>query len=310
MITLSPIKVLTLTRSSHEGRHSHLSAASGLVKVGDFLYVVADDENHLGVFTSKDEHGYLKELFNNELPLEHEARKALKPDLEVLTLIPSSKEFKYGALLALGSGSKKNRKLGVVIPLTHLGELEGSVQIVNLDLLYDELNKEFEKLNVEGAVILNDDIILFQRGNKKNKINATIRISLKEFYKYISPESKGKKHKLDVNITHYDLGDIKGVPLCFTDATALNDGSIIFTAAAENTSDAYSDGTCMGSAIGIINSSGELFNITVIDELIKLEGVEASVVDDNVHLLLVSDADNEAIPAQLYSTVLNGYPFK
>jgi hypothetical protein len=309
MISLSPIKVLTLSQAPHEGRHAHLSAASGLVQIGDQLYVVADDENHLGVFSRGDKNGYLKVLFGSELPLEHEARKAAKPDLEVLTLIPSSKKYPHSALLALGSGSKSSRKLGVIIPLNHLGSPEESVEIINLGLLYDELNKEFGKLNIEGAVVINDDIILFQRGNKKNKINASIRFSLNTFYKFTSANDNDKKHKLVLDITHYELGEINGVPLCFTDATPLSNGTIIFTAAAENTSDAYLDGACMGSAIGIITPYGELHNLSIINETIKLEGIAANVVDSKVHLLLVSDADNEAIPAQLYSAILEGYPF-
>ncbi len=309
MITLSPIKVLTLTQSSHAERHSHLSAASGLVQVGNCLYVVADDENHLGVFANDDEHGYLKELFKNELPLEHEARKAVKPDIEVLTLIPSSKNYPYGALLALGSGSKSSRKLGVIIPLNSVGNTEENVDIINLDSLYDALNKEFGKLNIEGAVIVDDDIILFQRGNKKNKVNGTIRFSLKSFYNYISTNDDDRKHKLDPKITHYELGDIDGIPLCFTDATPLSNGAIIFTAAAENTSDAYLDGACMGSAVGVINPKGELHALHIVDGRIKLEGVEATLSDNKVNLLLVSDADNEVMPAQLYSAILDGYPF-
>jgi hypothetical protein len=308
MITLSPVKVLTLAQASHQGRHAHLSAASGLVQVDDYLYVVADDENYLGVFPNNEENGSLKVLFKNELPIEHEARKALKPDLEVLTFIPRSKKYQYGALLALGSGSKSSRRLGVIIAFNPLSELEESIQIIDLSLLYDTLSEEFGKINIEGAVIIEDDIILFQRGNKKNKINATIRFSLKKFYKYTSSDNDDL-HKLAPKITHYHLGEIEGIPLCFTDATPLANGAIVFTAAAENTSDAYLDGVCLGSAIGVIDSNGELHVMHNVDGRIKLEGVEAVLIDNEVNLHLVSDADNEAIPAQLYSAVLEGYPF-
>lgn len=309
MVTLTPIKELKLTQASHEGRHSHLSAASGLVQIGDFLYVVADDENHLGIFSSADQTGYLKVLFDSELPLEHEARKAAKPDLEVLTLLPRSKKYPHGALLALGSGSKSSRESGVIISLNSIGEIDDNVEIINLDPLYDELKEEFGKLNIEGAVIIDNDIILFQRGNKKNKINATIRFSLKAFYKFTSSDNQDTD-KLNIKITHYDLGEISGVPLCFTDATPLDNGAIVFTAAAENTSDAYLDGACMGSAIGVINASGELHSLDKIDEVLKLEGVDASINGSTLNLLLVSDADNEAIAATLYTAVLDGYPFQ
>lgn len=309
MISLSPIKTLTLSSPSHKHRHPHLSAASGLVQVGAWLYVVADDENHLGLFLRDgNDHGELIPLFSGDLPLELEARKAAKPDVEVLTLIPPSKKFPDGALLALGSGSKEARHRGAIISFNTQGEL-GAMETIDLAQLYRELKEEIGKINIEGAVIIDKDIILFQRGNKKNKLNATIRITLKQFYQYALARDKKTKHKLDAIITPYELGEIDGVPLCFTDATPLPDGTIIFTAAAENTADAYLDGVCMGSIIGIINTRGDLHSIKAINKKIKAEGVEAQVIGTTIHLLLVTDADDETAPAQLYTAELSGYPF-
>jgi hypothetical protein len=297
MILLSPIKTLTLSLPSHKDRHPHLSAASGLVQVGNWLYVVADDENHLGLFARDgDGHGELIPLFSGDLPLELEERKTAKPDLEVLTLIPVSKKYPNGALLALGSGSKEARHKGAIISFNDQGEL-GDAEIIDLALLYHELKEEIGK------------IILFQRGNKKNKLNATIRFSLKQFYQYTLTKDKKSKHKLNAIIRPYDLGEIAGVPLCFTDATTLPDGTIIFTAAAENTSDAYLDGQCMGSIIGVINSQSDLHSIIAVDKIIKAEGVEAQLVNNKIHLLLVTDADDATLPAQVYAAELSGYPF-
>jgi len=309
MISLSPIKTLTLKHPSHEERHPHLSAASGLVQIGEWLYVVADDENHLGIFLPKGSgHGELIELFPGDLPLEYEARKEAKPDLEVLTFIPPSKKYPQGALLALGSGSKETRCLGVIIAVNEQGEL-ADAELIELDGLYQLLKQEIGKINIEGAVVVEDDIILFQRGNKKNKLNATLRIPLKHFYQSVFGDDKKPKHKLKLAITPYDLGDIGGVPLCFTDATTLPDGSIIFTAAAENTSDAYLDGQCMGSIIGVITNGGDLHSTIALDQIVKAEGVEAQLLNNCIHLLLVTDADDASAPAQLYAAELSGYPF-
>lgn len=308
MIVLTPLKLLTLTQASHVNRHSHFSAASGLVQVGKFLYIVADDENHLGIFPcDSSESGKLRRLLPGDLPLDFEERKVEKPDLEVLTFIPASKKFPHGALLALGSGSRETRAQGVIIAFDHKGELANEVEIIDLTSLYRHLKKTIGKLNIEGAIIVDKEIVLFQRGNKKNNVNLTIRFPLKRFYQTVL--SAKAKPKLEAVITHYSLGEIAGVPLCFTDATPLPDGSLVFTAAAENTSDAYLDGACMGSAIGIISSDGKLQSIKATDQVVKLEGVEASVIDNNVHLLLVTDADDETVPAQLYSAELGGYPF-
>lgn len=53
-ISLSRIRELDLSAAASAGRPLHLSAASGLVRAGRFLHVVADDELHLGVFRSTD----------------------------------------------------------------------------------------------------------------------------------------------------------------------------------------------------------------------------------------------------------------
>ncbi len=300
MIQLTELKNLLLAQPAQANRPPHLSAASGLVRVGSWLYVVADDELHLGKFLlDGDDAGELHRCFAGNLPIDLEERKAEKPDIEVLMRIPQLNNPSRQALLALGSGSKKNRCQCAIIPLDHSGNISASAEIIDLSHFYQFLKKEIGKLNIEGAAIVNQDIFLFQRGNKKNKLNASIRIALDDFYRLLSQPQK--YHEPHIQITPYDLGEIDQVPLCFTDATSLNSGEIVFTASAENTSDSYLDGICMGSAIGVINTQGKLEFIEPVNKKIKLEGVEAKVEDKTIELLLVSDADDATRPAQLYS---------
>ncbi len=306
MIQLTELKTLMLAQSTHIDRHPHLSAASGLVQVGPWLYVVADDELHLGQFLLEgNEHGQLHRFFAGDLPFEHEERKAEKPDIEVLTLIPGVANPKQSVLLALGSGSKKTRRRGAVVSLDHTGNISGQAEMIDLSNFYDFLKQEIGKLNIEGAAVVQNQFFLFQRGNKKNKLNASIRLSLDDFYKtLLVPEKNYQPH---IHITPYDLGYIDNVPLCFTDATTLRNGDIVFTASAENTSDSYLDGQCMGSAIGVINRGGDLVLLEPIDKTVKLEGIEADEEENNIELLLVTDADDAAHPAQLYSASVK-YP--
>jgi hypothetical protein len=306
MIQLTELKSLLLTHAPQPNRHPHLSAASGLVQAGPWLYVVADDELHLGQFPlDGDNHGQLHRCFAGELPLDYEARKAEKPDIEVLTLLPRFNDLSYSTLLALGSGSKKNRHRSALIPLDSNGDVNGPPSIIELEFFYEFLKREIGKLNIEGAAVVEDHIFLFQRGNKKNKLNASIRLSLADFYQVLTEPHK--KHEPQIKITPYDLGLIDQVPLCFTDATALTSGDIVFTASAENTSDSYLDGACMGSAIGVLNRKGELALLELIDKKVKLEGIEADKQDSKLELLLVTDADDASQPAQLYSASVN-YP--
>ena len=304
MIQITELKNLLLQQPSQPNRLPHLSAASGLVKVGNWLYVVADDELHVGKFSLEgDEAGNLHRCFDGDLPIEKEERKTEKPDIEALIHIPQSNNFSQPSLLALGSGSKKNRHRSALIPLDNKGDISSLARSIDLSNFYQFLKNELGKLNIEGAAIVNKNIFLFQRGNKKNKLNASIRIALDDFYRVLLETQTFYEPR--IHITPYDLGEVNNVPFCFTDATPLPNGNIIFTASAENTSDSYLDGMCMGSVIGVINREGDLSLLESIDKVVKLEGVAINKIDKAIELLLVSDADDANHPAQLYSAQLN-----
>jgi hypothetical protein len=304
VIQLTELKTLLLKQPGQPERAAHLSAASGLVKSGNWLYVVADDEFHLGKFPL-DSHdaGDLYRCFDGELSLEKEERKAEKPDIEALLHLPKFSNSSQSVLLALGSGSKKNRYRSALIPLGVNGEISDPVKIIDLSNFYGFLKKEIGKLNIEGAAIVENTIFLFQRGNKKNKLNASIRIALDDFYRILLEPQKF--YEPAIHITPYDLGEVDGVPFCFTDATALPNGDIIFTGSAENTSDSYLDGMCMGSVLGVINRAGDLSLLESVNKVVKLEGVAVNKIDKAIELLLVSDADDANHPAYLYSAHLN-----
>lgn len=120
MISPQRIRALDLVAAESPGRSAHLSAASGLVRAGKFLYVVADDELHLGVFDAAGAAaGSLLRLFDGELPESGSKRKKKKPDLEALTLLPPFAAFAHGALFALGSGSR------IAVHRVDLGEIDG-----------------------------------------------------------------------------------------------------------------------------------------------------------------------------------------
>jgi hypothetical protein len=271
-----------------------------LVQVGNHLYIVADDENDLAVFpVDSGDHGTLRRLFNNVLPLNKSERKKEKADLEVLTLIPANAKYSNGAMLALGSGSTDKRKRAVIIALGSDHQLTDIVERLDLSVTYNQIDLRVPDLNIEGAVISGDDIVLFQRGNNIGH-NAMIRCRADMFL----CETQTNIQPLSFFLRRYDLGEIDGVPLGFTDATSLEDGSIVFCAAAEDTSNAYDDGACKGSAVGIINPRGELSKVVTVDKPVKLEGISARFIDNAIHLLTVTDADDLKVPAQIYSAIL------
>jgi hypothetical protein len=303
MIRPTKIRELLLSRTTSEKRAPHLAAASGLVNVDRTLYVVADDENHLGVFSADNRApGDLIRLFEGTLPEKTKKRKAEKPDLETLTHLPTFAGYTHGALLALGSGSKPNRATGVLLGLDANGQVNTAPQHIDLASLYDDLRNEFDALNIEGAVISGNDFILLQRGNKGSK-NGLIRLPIAAFLRDLAAEKAPRLHCAPTSYI-VNLGNVDNVPLCFTDGAALANGALLFTAVAEDTDNAIDDGMCVGSAIGIINAYGKIAHMERIEPAYKVEGVVASIRDQHIHVQLVTDGDDASKPAWLLSVAL------
>ena len=299
MINLSKLRELNLSAAASAGRPPHLSAASGLVCAESFLYVVADDELHLGAFSSADSKaGDLIRIFPGELPQPKRERKARKPDFEALTLLPASADYPYGALFALGSGSKRNRCRGALLALDRLGATSGDPRIIDLAFMYAALEASFTELNIEGALVSGGELRLLQRGNKRNPENAVIRFHLSVLLdalrlgESVAPIAPFSVHSLV-------LDSIGGVPLCPTDGAALPNGDMLFTAVSEDTEDSYNDGPCAGAAIGIADAEGNVRCVHQLDHPYKVEGVDVSVRDGVIRMLLVTDADDANIPACL-----------
>lgn len=281
---------------------SHLSAASGLVRLGHRLFVVADDENHLAMFDlSSGAPGSPVPVFAEALPQGHEARKAAKADCETLAELPVFDGYPHGALWVMGSGSRPSRRRGALLALGAAGELRGSARIVDLAPLLGPLDDLVPDLNIEGAFVHGDTLCLLQRGNGASAFNARVDWSWPDVQRWLVAASPAPRPVL---ITRFDLGAIDGVPLSFTDAAALPAGCWVFSAAAEDTADTYHDGRCAGSAIGLVDAAGTIRTLARLSRACKVEGIAASVNGDAIDLLLVTDPDDRAQPALLLSASL------
>lgn len=132
---------------------------------------------------------------------------------------------------------------------------------VDLSFILDPIAAEFGQLNIEGAVAVGRELRLFQRGNKRHNDNAIVRSPLPPV---LDALEKGRGEGLTpVGIERFDLGAIRGTPFGFTDAAALPNGDMIFSAVAENTDDAYLDGPCLGAGIGIIDDLEISLRLTI-----------------------------------------------
>jgi len=310
MIRVTKLRDLTLSTPTGPARYPHVSAASGLVLAGDFLYVVADDENHLGVFPGTgDAPGKLISIFPGELPAAKTERKARKPDLEVLTRLPPFPGYPGGALLALGSGSTRNRRAGALLSLDAHGAVSGTPHPIDFAGVFEMLELQVPALNIEGAVVVGERLRLLQRGGKRQGRNAWIDLSLPDVL-HVVGSSAAVDNAMLVGTRFFDLGAIDGIPLGFTDGAALPDGALIFTAVAEDSESSYEAGPCVGAAVGIADNDGRVGFLQPLDANHKVEGIVAQVEDDVIRLLLVTDADEEHIPSCLLTAVIHGYPLE
>jgi hypothetical protein len=299
MPRLVTLRSLSLARASQAGRPRHLSAASGLVSAGRYVYVIADDELHLGVFRKQGRApGALVRLRPGRLPSRKKDRKRRKPDFEAIVALPPFQSFPAGALFVLGSGSRTSRSKGVLVALDAQGSIDGRSRVVDLAPLYAAFEPAFDELNIEAAFLDGDRLALLQRGNKGDARNARIRVALPPLLAALGTDTPLPRSAL-LDITPFELGTIAGVPLCFTDAAALPRGGFAFTAVAEDTDDSYADGACAGSAIGIIAADDRLRALWRLEPPLKVEGIAARIVRNATELTVVTDADDVTIAARL-----------
>jgi hypothetical protein len=297
------VRILRQLDVAPEGdKPRHLSAASGLVRVDRHLFVVADDEMSLGLFDlSSDREGRLFRLFAGGLPRSHKERKAVKPDFEALAFLPACADRPFGTLLALGSGSRPNRQRGALVDLDAKGEPQDFVREIDLEPLFAPLHERFADLNIEGAFIEGRDLCLLQRGNSREPVNACIRFAWSDVEQWLYATGAAPAAR---SVRDMELGHIDGVPVCLTDGVALARGGWAFCAAAEDTSDSYADGRCLGSVVGVVDRAGDILAKERLALVCKTEGIAVLMEGTSLELLLVTDADDRSTPAFLLSATL------
>jgi hypothetical protein len=304
-LELRPLRELRLERGSSPGRAPFLSAASGVVRRGAFAYVIGDDQLALAVFDlSTDRPGELRRVLSGELPADEDERKRAKPDLEALTAVPPFEGAPHGGLLGLGSGSTENRDRGFFWPFDADGSLAGEHREIDLKPLYDELRAELDRINIEGAAVFRDRLWLFHRANKGKAPNAVAELGLPDLSRSLSGDREVDYEDL-VRIRAYELGDLEGIELCFSDATALSEELVIFTASAEaDEDDPLDDGTIHGSVVGTIDREGTVRRLRTIDRRWKVEGVHAAIDTGVIDFLFVCDQDDPDSPSPLLTATM------
>jgi hypothetical protein len=278
----------------------HVRSASAIRRFGRHLVIVQDDVNALAV---RDQDG---EVFPLMLPRGPGGRrmfddvignKADKMDLEACVLLPDER------LVAFGSGASASRcKVAVASRREAPSVREASD-------LYRSLRAEpafaGSELNIEGALVVGERLLLFQRGNgvrgrTGDPVNAVGALDLEAFVAWL--DGCGSVPPL-ADVTRCDLGRIGGAVLGFTDAAARADGRIAVIACAEDSPDALSDGPVLGCRFGFFDPVGDLRMADIEGTCwggarIKLEGIEGRHARPGEYDV-VADLDEPSRPSLL-----------
>ena len=300
-LELRELRNLDLAEAPSEGVAPHVASASGVVRRGEFVYVIGDDMLQLAIFEiAAGEPGRLLPVLSGDLGGDAEQRAENKPDLEALTALPPVEGGPHGGLLGLGSGSGEKRDRGFFCPFAADGSLAGEPRTIDFHPVYELLRRELDgRINIEGAAVFGDCLWLFHRGNEDGGQNAVAEFTLTDLSRTLADDQVVDPEELR-SLRAYDLGEVDGVQVCFSDATTLTDDLTCFTASAEDPD----DGSIRGSVVGTIDASGEVHRLRTIDRRWKVEGLDATLDTGVINFLFVCDQDDPDAPSPLLSATM------
>jgi hypothetical protein len=282
-----------------DGLPPHVRAASAVRRFRNRLVVVQDDVNALAVVEGGGavravllpSHESGTRVFDDLLGNKH-----LKLDLEACVILPG------GRLVAFGSGSTPAREQLVVWSGNE------PPRVVEARTFYSGVREAVThggaRLNVEGAVVSGERLLVFHRANDPGDavatpFNAIASFDASEFARWL--DYRGPEPRATAVMT-VDLDGVRGVPFGFTDAVALDDERIVVLACAEDSASALTDGAVLGCRVGLLDDAGlvmaDVHDAAGNPTLLKLEGIErraGSSTDFDVAV----DVDRASAPAML-----------
>lgn len=287
-------------------RPAHVRAGSALAQWRGCLGVIQDDACFLAIIDVATRsvraipfptHDRVRQFDDTR------GNKDAKLDLEAVFVVDDA-----SLLVALGSGSSPLRER--ILFVRDPGGGTPEVTITSAPELYAALRAagtfSGSELNIEGAAVHGDDVVLFQRGNgapraDRGAIDATARVALSPLLGYLRGEQAVPPLR---NVIAWDLGRVEGARLTFTDAAVRGAGELAILACAEDSPDATHDGPVSAVAMGILDETARFCELgPILDErgaplLDKAEGL-AFDGNDPTRAYVVTDRDDPAAPSEL-----------
>ncbi|HSD89807.1 MAG TPA: hypothetical protein VLB44_19885 [Kofleriaceae bacterium] len=289
-----------------EDRPRHVRAASGLAMVSGRLAVIQDDCAFIGYVG--------EQITATPLPRGPGGRRRFeeilgnkgdKLDLEACVVVKGELGEE---LWAFGSGSTPMReKIAIVGYTTHLHDASPLYRRLREELSGPTAAESFRvppAVNIEGVCIVSKEVWLFHRGNTgpHDAGPMIFKINKHAFTRWLS--SKAALPEIDATVP-FDLGDVNGVRLGFTDAVTVG-ARVFYLAAAEASPNAVDDGEVLASHIGVIDTAGvRAATLEVDGKPLKAEGLAFDPADP-MRAWVSIDPDNVDEPARLYQIELVG----
>jgi hypothetical protein len=265
-----------------------IPSASGMEISGNRIYVIGDDSPWLYVLDLATlQQTDPIQLFETGDFASGRIPKALKPDLECLTLLEMNGQVH---LAAFGSGSTPRRARGYTIQLPTANQQAAQVRQHDLKQLYAALQADKqllggEVLNLEAAATTDDQVLLFQRAATTGP-NLVLAFNKAAFSAYLAKPGAALPAYQAIP---FRLPQLAGLQSRFSGAVVSGD-RLFFTASVENTADAILDGEVMGSFIGWI----------------PLAALQAGAGTRSPHTALVRDKAGKVYKGKVESLVIPG----
>ncbi|ACU63762.1 DUF6929 family protein [Chitinophaga pinensis] len=270
---------------------SEYPSGSAISYYKDQLYIIGDDASTLLVLDSNYHEVRTVPFFHYN---EKRIPKAQKADLETAVIIGKDGQKN---LLALGSAATREREQIILYPLDTTDSQPTYISSTS----FIQRLQQIPEINIEGATLAGQHLILSNRGNESNPINHLI-ITTPDFWQY--PE-KAPLHISAINIP-FALPGFAGISeLCYIEQEDL----LLVLLSSEATGNAYDDGAIGDSYIAWVTHFNEKLNIrdicldgitnlSEIDPAFKGEKMEgiciAAVKNNEWYLHLVADNDKGA----------------
>ncbi len=275
-------------------------SASGIEFFEDKLYLAGDDAKDLLVMNKRWKEKERIVLFSSD---EKRISKKQKADLEASAILYIDNT---PHLLVLGSGSREPRNKVILLNLSSKG-----ITIFDVGVFYSRLQScGLADLNIEGATIINNLLVLANRGNKTHPSNHLI-VTDPQFW--LQQETAPiQLHQLNFEQYEGTIG-ISGL------SYSKHHEQLLFTTSMEDTTNSFEDGAIGKSYLGMVNNIArrlgrpnehlkinELIDLPATDKNFNGYKIESLCIqsekDHSMKLHLV--ADNDTGKSQLFKIQL------